>query len=426
MSPEQISAKQVDARTDVFALSIVLWEMLSMRRLFQGENEVDTIQRVKNCRIDVELKEQNREVDDELDALIKKGLARDPKKRYKSAADFEKELRRYMSRKHPDFTPEDLGTFLKKNMETRRAESASDIKKTLTETNLKPGKPKDKATSGKKRDVDVDLEAPKSGPAISLARPSALSNISGISRIGQGTPGAGGNPGSRPSTSSFSKVGGTRATGQMPGAMVRKHAGVNKPWLFVAIAIIALALGTKVIMSLTAQPKPGELVIRTQPPRVRILVDKRPLNEGHYVRASSKNPLRLKLPAGEHSMIVQRSGYSTYKYDFTLEDGEKQIKDDIVLKEKSPLAAIKIKASKPFDKPLKFDINDGYFIAKLVPGKVNAVAPDLIAGRTYKLKVLLDGDKPFACRITPKSTNWRQPDEVVIDRKQRKCILSGP
>src|SRR5690606_38263945 len=95
MSPEQISGKTVDARTDVFALAIVLWEMLAMRRLFQGENEVDTIQRVKNCRIDLDLRQENSDVDEELDEIIKKALAKDARKRFKSAADFEKELRRY-------------------------------------------------------------------------------------------------------------------------------------------------------------------------------------------------------------------------------------------------------------------------------------------------------------------------------------------
>ncbi len=420
MSPEQISAKQVDARTDVFALSIVLWEMLSMRRLFQGDNEVDTIQRVKNCRIDAELRELNREVDEELDGLIKKGLARDPKKRYKTAADFEKELRRYMSRKHPDFTPEDLGTFLKKNMEARRSESAADIKKTLTETNLKPGKPSSKTGSGKKRAVDVALEAPKSGPAISLARPSQLSSISrpnGPSNISQAS--------QVPRTAtSFGKLSNTRNTNHAAQAAAsRRPAGVNKPWLFGAIAVIALAVGLKLIMTLTAQPKPAQLMLRTQPQRVRIMVDNKALNQGHYVRASSKNPLRLRLPPGEHTLLVSRAGYNPYRYEFTLEDGEHQTKEDVVLKEKSALAAVKVKA-KPFDKAIRFDVNDGYFMAKLMPGKVSAVAPDLMQGKTYKLRVVVEGEHDFFCKITPKSTNWRQPDEVVIDHKLRKC--TGP
>ncbi|MBP6219443.1 MAG: serine/threonine protein kinase, partial [Oligoflexales bacterium] len=43
MSPEQITAQAVDARTDVFALGIILWESLAMRRLFHAENEIEII-----------------------------------------------------------------------------------------------------------------------------------------------------------------------------------------------------------------------------------------------------------------------------------------------------------------------------------------------------------------------------------------------
>ena len=39
MSPEQLRGKQVDRRTDIFAASIVLWEALTGRRLFRGDNE---------------------------------------------------------------------------------------------------------------------------------------------------------------------------------------------------------------------------------------------------------------------------------------------------------------------------------------------------------------------------------------------------
>src|SRR5690606_25428849 len=112
MSPEQISAKAIDARTDVFALSIAPWEMLAMRRLFQGQNEVETIQLVKNCKIDRNLRELNPKVDEELEQIVMQGLAKDPKRRFQSAADLEKALRRFMSRTFPEFTPEDLGNFL--------------------------------------------------------------------------------------------------------------------------------------------------------------------------------------------------------------------------------------------------------------------------------------------------------------------------
>ena len=46
MAPEQIDCKPVDRTTDLFAMGIVLWELLTGRRLFASANQVTTIQRV--------------------------------------------------------------------------------------------------------------------------------------------------------------------------------------------------------------------------------------------------------------------------------------------------------------------------------------------------------------------------------------------
>src|SRR5262249_11847134 len=46
LSPEQVRAGTVDGRSDVFALGVVLWEMLAGQRLFAGENEFQTMRNV--------------------------------------------------------------------------------------------------------------------------------------------------------------------------------------------------------------------------------------------------------------------------------------------------------------------------------------------------------------------------------------------
>ncbi len=432
MSPEQISAKPVDCRTDIFALSIVLWEMLAMRRLFHGENEVDTIQRVKNCRIDVELRDLNKEVDEELDLILRKGLAKDPKKRYRTAGDFEKDLRRYMSRKFPEFTPEDLGDFLKKNMESRRSESAADIKKTLTETNLRPGKKASSgnalngngngnASSGSKpssaNNIDMSFdEAPgKNTPVISVQRPLTGHNRPAPAAANRAPP-----------TSNFSKIGnGTLGNRPAPFINPRRQSTGGKTWLYALIAIIALAVTGKVFSTLTAQSQPAMLSLRTQPSRVRVSIDGKPVNQGRYVRATSKQPLRLPLRPGQHELVVSRPGYHPYKWSFNLDNGDQQTKDDIVLREQAPLAALKVKM-RPADRRLNIDINSSYFVASLIPNRMVAVAPDLLLNRPYKMKVTADDGSEFTCRFTPKASSWRRPEELVIDRRARKCTVVGP
>lgn len=51
MSPEQANATKVDRRTDVYALGIVMWEMLTSRRLFRGKTEVELLDKVRNPRV---------------------------------------------------------------------------------------------------------------------------------------------------------------------------------------------------------------------------------------------------------------------------------------------------------------------------------------------------------------------------------------
>ncbi|MBI1947403.1 MAG: protein kinase [Deltaproteobacteria bacterium] len=51
MSPEQAAGEQVDPRTDQFALGIVLWELLTMRRLFKRETEMATLEAIMGGQI---------------------------------------------------------------------------------------------------------------------------------------------------------------------------------------------------------------------------------------------------------------------------------------------------------------------------------------------------------------------------------------
>ena len=51
MSPEQAAGESVDARTDQFALGIVLWELLTMRRLFKRDNEQLTLEAIMHGQV---------------------------------------------------------------------------------------------------------------------------------------------------------------------------------------------------------------------------------------------------------------------------------------------------------------------------------------------------------------------------------------
>ena len=84
MSPEQAEGEDIDARSDVFALGIVLWELLTERRLFKGENDIVTQKLVKACKVPPP-SAIKAELPKELDAIVLKALAKNRDDRYPDA-----------------------------------------------------------------------------------------------------------------------------------------------------------------------------------------------------------------------------------------------------------------------------------------------------------------------------------------------------
>jgi serine/threonine-protein kinase len=107
MSPEQAEAEEVDPRTDVFALGIILWELLANDRLFTGSNENAILRKVRECQVQ-SIRKINPLVPQELDRIVMKALAKDKNVRYQTAATLQKDLNRFLNTQYPDFSPQDF------------------------------------------------------------------------------------------------------------------------------------------------------------------------------------------------------------------------------------------------------------------------------------------------------------------------------
>jgi len=95
MSPEQALGRGVDRRSDIFSLGIVLFELTTSRRLFRGENDIETLRLVISGAIP-----RPTLIDPkyplELERIVLKALERDVSARYQTSADFEHDLRAYL------------------------------------------------------------------------------------------------------------------------------------------------------------------------------------------------------------------------------------------------------------------------------------------------------------------------------------------
>ena len=96
MSPEQAMGLDIDRRSDIFALGVVFWELLTGRRLFPGENEFAIMDAVTECRIERPSK-FNRMIPERVEQICMKALEKDVNKRYQWASELVDDLYEFIS-----------------------------------------------------------------------------------------------------------------------------------------------------------------------------------------------------------------------------------------------------------------------------------------------------------------------------------------
>ena len=120
MSPEQVDGEELDGRSDIFSLGIVLFELLTGRRLFKAKSRDETIARVRRAEVPSP-RGYRPEISMELEGILLRALAARREDRYSSAAEMLQALSELMVHEGHRATNNDLSAYVRDVIEDDRA-----------------------------------------------------------------------------------------------------------------------------------------------------------------------------------------------------------------------------------------------------------------------------------------------------------------
>ncbi len=130
LSPEQISGEVLDGRSDIFALGAVLWETLTGKKLFAGENDLAVLKLIEGSSTHVKPPSlHNPDVPKELDEIVLRTLAKQRDRRYANAEDLARALHKFIYNNFNEFNPTDLAYYAKDLFKDEIVEDRKKIQK---------------------------------------------------------------------------------------------------------------------------------------------------------------------------------------------------------------------------------------------------------------------------------------------------------
>lgn len=188
MSPEQAMGLELDARTDIFSASILLYEMLSGDRLFLGGTDFETLENIKMCKVPP-LSKTLGNIPEELDNIVLRGLKKNADDRWESAGDMQVALTKLLYSNYPDFHPDQISGFLQTLFRDEIASENNALKGALEKISDEQIQKAEKASAMDQENHGHNtILSPSSARMSGITRPSLLAklNIDQWSPLGKG------------------------------------------------------------------------------------------------------------------------------------------------------------------------------------------------------------------------------------------------
>ncbi len=133
MSPEQVRGLPLDRRSDLFAIGTILYELLTADRLFYGESDFETLEKVRNVDV-LPPSQVNPAVPKSLERIIMRALAKDVEGRYQWASEMAEDLNSFLTTHDPVFSSTNLSQWMREqfSVEMRRERVVLDEQQKVT------------------------------------------------------------------------------------------------------------------------------------------------------------------------------------------------------------------------------------------------------------------------------------------------------
>lgn len=248
MSPEQALGKTVDRRTDIFALAIVLYQMVTGKHPFRSDNDMATLHRICEKEPVAPIKSLVPTCPDALSDAVAKALDKNYEQRWQTMVEFARALERALAELVAAGKDDDLAGFVKATVGERADKRKAAIKEAIR-------------VADERFETRKKVEASGQFPALALAadRVSA-SDISGVSGVSRSSPTAVGGRPTMPSDTGPASTGSSPLL-SAPGVVVagpQAAAGSSKRWIVLGGAVAAIAIAAAAFVVGRGGARPGQ------------------------------------------------------------------------------------------------------------------------------------------------------------------------
>ena len=173
MSPEQVVGRELDARSDLFTIGIALAELVMLRPLFSGPNEIEVLMRIRDADLGV-LDRAGSRVPDDVRTVLLRALARDRALRYPSAAAFAEAIEEILRRRRLQVGPAKLAAWVERlglvtSVDGEDPQSETSIRQTANLA-LTAAAAKEAVEASRRPTLPPGVSPPSSAPAPSEPR----------------------------------------------------------------------------------------------------------------------------------------------------------------------------------------------------------------------------------------------------------------